>query len=156
MSTATLDAALGESERVLVDSSTIIAFHTAAEHTHSLAKHLFGRIEAASDPLTGLYSVVSATEVLVRPLRSGPGPHAYMHTFLTSFPNLHALVMDFNVALQAANLRAAHNLKVPDAIIVASGLLAGCEAIVTGDEAWGRGLQPLFSKFKWVYLPGHV
>ena len=156
MSTATLDAALGASQRVLVDSSTIIAFHTAADRTHVLAKHLFGRIEDVGDPLAGFYSVVSAAEVLVRPIRSGPTAHAYMHTFLTSFPNLHPLPMDFDVALQTANLRAVHNLKTPDAIIVACGMLAGCEAIVTGDEAWGKGLQPLFSKFRWVYLPGHV
>jgi hypothetical protein len=27
---------------------------------------------------------------------------------------------------------------------------------VTGDDAWSKGLQPLFSKFKWVYLSDHA
>ena len=79
-----------------------------------------------------------------------------MHSFLTAFPNLHLLPMDLNVAQQAASIRVMTNLKTPDAIIVASGLLAGCEAIVTSDEAWGKRLAPLFPSFRWVYLPMYV
>jgi predicted nucleic acid-binding protein len=64
--------------------------------------------------------------------------------------------MDLNVAQQAAALRASTNLKLPDAVVVASGLLAGCEAVVTGDEAWGKRLAHLFPAFRWIYLPDHV
>ena len=156
MSAATLDREIGPSQRVLVESTTIIALHTTADHTHPLARHLFGRIEDAADPLTGYYSAVSATEVLVRPIRAGAAAHAYMHTFLTSFPNLHCLPTDFDVALQAATIRASTGLKTPDAIIVASALLAGCEAVVTNDDAWAKRLAPLFPAFRWIYLPKHV
>jgi len=156
VSIATLDGALGDSQRVLVDSSAIIALHTSTDRVHALAEHLFSRIQDSDDSLVGYYSVVSAAEVLVRPIRSGPNDYAYMHAFLRSFPNLHELPVDFEVALQAANLRAAHNLRTPDAMIVASGLLAGVESIATGDESWGRRLQPMFPGFTWLYLPSHV
>ena len=36
-----------------------------------------------------------------------------------------------------------------------SGLLAGCEAIVTNDERWKRRLEPAFRTFRWVYLADH-
>jgi predicted nucleic acid-binding protein len=36
------------------------------------------------------------------------------------------------------DLRSQFNLKVPDAIHIATGILAGCDVFVTGDEAWGK------------------
>jgi predicted nucleic acid-binding protein len=150
--TSRIDAALGACARILLDSSTLIAFHSPREEAHALATHLLGRIERADDPLTGYFSILSAPELLVRPLRVGPGPYALMHTFLTQFPNLHLLPLDMTVAVQAATLRASTGLKLADAVIVASGQLAACEAIVSNDEAWVKKVAPLFTAFRWVYL----
>ncbi|MBI4491569.1 MAG: type II toxin-antitoxin system VapC family toxin [Chloroflexi bacterium] len=151
-----LDAALGDAERVLLDSSTLIAFHTPLEQVHPLAKRLLERIERSSDPLRGYYSVVSAAELLVRPIRAGTDRFTFMHTFLTAFPNLTPLPMDLPVAVQAATLRATTGLPLPDAIIIASGLLAGCEAIVSNDERWQRRFAPLFRNFRWIHLGDYL
>src|SRR5438552_4778438 len=124
MGAAELDRALGDSARILLDSSALIAFHSPHERAYPLAQHLLQRIAAASDPLRGYYSVVSAVELLVRPVRSGPAEYNFMHTFLTQYPMLTALPVDLSVALQAATLRAASRLPAPDALVVASGLLA--------------------------------
>ena len=150
-----LDEALRGVERVLLDTSTLLAFHSHHEAAHDAAKHLLGRVETTQDPLQGYYSVVSATELLVRPLRSGPLETAYMHAFLRSFPNLHLLPVDLDVASHAATLRAIKNLKTPDALIIASGLLAGCQAIVTNHNEWKKKLEPLFREFRWIYLSEH-
>lgn len=156
MSSVTLDRALGNTDRVLLDSSTLIAFHDPAESTHTLATHLLRRIEVESDPLCGYFSVVSATEILVRPLRTSQPKFTFMHRFLTGFPNLTPLDVDMQVATQAATLRAARGLKTPDALIVATALLAGCQAIVTNDQAWKGRLSALFGEFTWVYLAEHT
>ena len=156
MTTAALDAALGNAERVLLDSSALIAFHSSAEPAHHLAKHLLGRIERSEEPLHGYYSVISATELLVRPIRTGVSEFTFMHAFLTSFPNLDILPVDIQVATSAARLRAIRNIRVPDALVIASGLLAGCEAIVTNDDEWKRKLQPLFKEFRWLYLSDYI
>lgn len=66
-----LDAALRGVERVVVDSSTLIAFHSPGEAAHSLADRLLRRIESGSDDLRGYYAMVSAVELLVRPIRTG-------------------------------------------------------------------------------------
>ena len=42
--------------------------------------------------------------------------------------------------------------RLPDALIVASGLLAGCEAIICNDKQWKARLEPLFPAFQWIYL----
>lgn len=155
-SIADLDRALAEIERLMLDTSALIAFHNEGEHVHALCKHLFSRIEQPDDPLHGFYSVISAAELLVRPMRVGPAQHAYMHAFLTSFPNLTVLPVDLTVAIQAATVRASTNLRLPDALIVASGLLAGCQAIVSNDDAWRRRMAPLFPQFRWVYLADYL
>lgn len=144
MAIADFDTALGTTDRVLVDTSTLIAFHNAHEHAHPLAKHLMGRIEDAVDPLHGYYSVVSAVEIMVRPIRTSVVDFTYMHTFLTSFPHLTNFSINLAVATQAATVRVATNLRTPDALLIASGLLAGCQAIISNDARWKTRLSPLF------------
>ncbi len=152
MAVADLDRALAGAGRVLLDSSTLIAFHSPNEDVHHLAHHLLVRIEDNADHLTGYLSAVSAMELLVRPIKAGNPALTFMHTFLNSFPNLTILPVDLEVAIQAATLRAITAIKAPDALIVASGLLANCDAIVFNDEAWGKSIQPHFRRFKWLYL----
>jgi predicted nucleic acid-binding protein len=153
---ARLNAALGRTERALLDSSALIAYHQPAEPAHPLAKHVLVRIGNDADPLVGFYSMVTAAELLVRPIRAGAAEFTFMHEFLTGSPALRGLVMDLAVAQQAATIRATTGLRLPDAIVVASGLLAGCEAIVTNDEQWQRRLAPLFRQFRWIYLGDYL
>ena len=147
-----LDAALAGIERILLDSSTLIAFHAVQEKSHPLAHHILSRIQEEADPLRGYFSAMSAAELLVRPIRAGERQFTYMHAFLASFPNLTLLPMDLTVAVQTATVRATTGIHTPDAVIIASGLLSGCEAIVGNDQQWVRRLQPLFPAFKWIYL----
>jgi predicted nucleic acid-binding protein len=147
-----LDRALGAAHRALLDTSALIAYHSTLEPAHPLARHLFARMEDEQDPLVGYFSVVSAAELLIRPYQAGIRELTLMHTFLTGFPNLTVLDMDLTVAAQAATIRAISGIRLPDAIIVASGLLAGCEAIVTNDEQWKRRMESLFGEFTWIHL----
>lgn len=156
MPAAALDTALDGVERVLLDSSVLIAYHSPHEATHPLAHHLLTRIEDEHDPLHGYCSVTSAMELLIRPVRAGGRQFIYMHTFLLAYPNLTLLPMDFAVALQAANVRTTSSIRAPDAVIVASGLLAGCDAVVSNDKQWAIRLAGLFPQFRWVYLAQYV
>lgn len=156
MSIPSFDGALDGVQRALVDSTTLIAFHSPLERVHPLAKYLLGRVAADRDPLTALYSTAIAAEVLVRPILIGDDHLTFMHAWLVTHPHLVLLPVDLSVAMQAATLRAVTNIQLPDALVIASGLLAGCEAIVSNDEAWARKLSPLFRQFRWVYLADHL
>ena len=71
------------------------------------------------------------------------------------FPNLTVLPVDLHVAQEAAVIRAMTRLALPDALIVASALLAGCEAIVSNDAQWQCRLGPLCTTFRWLYLSSY-
>jgi predicted nucleic acid-binding protein len=130
----------------------MIAFHSAHEQVHGLARHLMGRIESDTDHLRGYYSALSASELLVRPIRTSVEHFTHMQAFLVGFPNLTILPIDLVVAGQAATLRAITRLHLADAFIIATGLVAGCEAIVTNDGRWTRQVAPLFNQFRWIFL----
>lgn len=147
-----LDRALADAQRVFLDTSVCIAYHSTAELVHPLARHVLRRIADPDDPLTGYLSVLSATELLIRPVRAGGADLTYMHTFLRGFPNLQTLPIDLDVALQAANIRAFTRLPLPDTMLVATALLSGCEAIVSNDRDWHRRLRPHFPQFRWLCL----
>ena len=59
MPIAELDRALGEAERLLLDSSSLMAYHAAHERTHALAAHLLGRIARDDDPLGTVQSYLT-------------------------------------------------------------------------------------------------
>jgi predicted nucleic acid-binding protein len=149
---ASLDSALGDIERAFLDTSICIAYHSANEAVHPLAQHLIRRIERADDPLVGFLSVITAAELLVRPMRGVADDVRLMHQFLRQIPHLHILDVDFEIAQQAANIRALTRLALPDALLIGTALLSGCEVIITNDERWARRLRPLFGQFTWVYL----
>lgn len=152
MASHALDQALSGAHRIFLDTSTCIAYHSAAESVHPLARSLFGRLADADNPLVGYLSVLSAMELLIRPIRAGGTDLSFVHTFLRGFPNLNLLPVDLDVALEAANIRAFARLSVPDAILVGSALLSGCEAIVSNDRDWHERMQAHFPRFRWVYL----
>ena len=57
-----------------------------------------------------------------------------------------------DIVLQTANIHAFARLQLPDAILIGSALLAGCEAVVSNDREWHRRLQVHFPRFRWIYL----
>ena len=156
MATDELDRALGDAERLLLDSSAVMAFHSPHEIAHPLAEHVFQRIEDEADPLRGYLAVVSCAEILVRPHRASQARFTYMHDFVFNFPNLMLLPMDATVAVQGATSRSSMRLPLPDAMVVAAGMLAGCEAIVSNDARWKQRGASLFPQFCWIYLSDHL
>ncbi len=70
-------------------------------------------------------SAVSLTEILVKPIREGNLTLEKQYKLLFShFPNLTILPIDNVVTEQAAYLRGKYNIKTPDALILATALVA--------------------------------
>jgi predicted nucleic acid-binding protein len=153
---ADLDRAIGDAWRILLDSSTLIAYHSPTEVAHPLAIHLIARMAVEENPLIGFCSMVSASELLVRPIRAGGMNLILMHRFLNESTNLELVPVDLFVAMQAANLRSIATIRLPDALIIASGMLAGCEVIISNDERWKRQFAPLYPQFRWLYLNDYL
>jgi predicted nucleic acid-binding protein len=76
--------------------------------------------------------------VLIQPLRqSNVVLQQDYRDLLLHSANFQTLSITPEFAERGAELRARYNLRTPDALQVASGLVAGCEAFLTND----RGLQ---------------
>ena len=156
MSATSIERALPEDSRVLLDSTTLVAYLNRSEAVSGVSARIVDEF-VASGRNAAVISMVSVAEVLVRPLRAGPPPE-YQHflDFVERFPNLRTLPVDLAMAHEAASIRATYNLSMPDSFIVATAIVAQVGHIVTNDERWVRKLQPLTRRVSVVYLNRYV
>jgi predicted nucleic acid-binding protein len=87
--------------------------------------------------VAGLTTAVTLAEVLTVPAQAGDLQAMQDYElFLTSFPNLHLVPLDVDLARETALVRGATGLRTPDAVQVAAARLHGADAIVTNDRRW--------------------
>jgi predicted nucleic acid-binding protein len=80
-------------------------------------------------------STVTLLEVLVHPLRHGDEALAHSYNdILLSSPNISTIPVTYATAQEAAELRARHNLKTPDAIQLAVAISQGATTMLTNDR----------------------
>jgi len=124
-------------QRVYVDTSALIY---AIE-----APHLYPRLQThfldlfVHGQLTIVTSWITFAEVLAKPLQHGDAlaEAGYREFFLPS-PHFEILAVDQRVSDQAASLRALHGIKLPDALHIATGMIAACPLFLTGDAKWAQ------------------
>jgi predicted nucleic acid-binding protein len=83
-------------------------------------------------------SVVTESELLIRPIRDNEPEAVERIEDLLSEEGMRVIPVDRRTARVAAEVRARHRLKLADAIIVATALETGCDAIVGNDREWRR------------------
>ena len=154
MSTALIERALPEGDRILLDTTALAAYLDATESTHGLARHLVDDL-VASGRNPAVVSMITVMELLVRPLRATPRGHHTILAFLRAQANLTAVPVDLEVAQDAAFLRAAQRFSPPDALIVGTGLATQVGHLVTNDRAWVRKLSGLESRIRVCMLADH-
>ncbi|BBB91589.1 MAG TPA: PIN domain-containing protein [Methylomusa anaerophila] len=82
-------------------------------------------------------SVLSFSECAVRPYRDGNWAALDQVKLMFQMPNLTVCEMDGAVAEEAARIRAVYNLKMPDAIIVATAIIHKADVFLTNDHRLG-------------------
>lgn len=98
---------------------------------------VFERVD--SGVIQGYCSTLTLTEVLTRPYQVGDMD--LINTYrrlLRSSRHLTLLPISADIADRAADLRARYRLRTPDALQLASALVAGCQAFLTNDRALSR------------------
>ena len=155
MSRASLEAAIPQGDRVLLDASTLIAYLNGGEDVTPIATHVIN-VWVRSGRNEALISMVSVMEILVRPLRIGaPGPYQTALDFLTHFPNLRTVPFDMHMTQEAATLRATYNFSPPDSMTIATGILTQVGHLVTNDDRWMK-LQPIAQRIGVCHLASHL
>lgn len=120
--------------RVVLDTSVVLGLLDPDDAHSRAAVSELRRREAAGDTFV-LPSLVLA-ELLVGVARADPGAvaerrRALVEAFGPTRP------LDDEVAARAATIRAAHRaLRLPDAIVIATGIVDDADAILTADKRW--------------------
>jgi len=149
---------IADGDRILLDTTVLIAFLDAGDATHPVADSLLTEL-VASGRNPAVVSMVSVMELLVRPMRATPRGHHTILGFLRSFPNLVCVPVELEIAQEAAHLRASLRFGTPDALIVGTGLATQVHHLVTNDRDWVSKLAPMRERIGVVlasdYLPLH-
>lgn len=129
--------ALPASGKVYVGTSAVIYRVEQIEPYLTAATSLWDALDAQRKEV--VTSDLTLLEVLVKPLRDGNAALATLYRqVLLSTLGLDCLPVTRAVLEFAAQLRAAHHLKTPDAIHAATALAHGCTLFVTNDPGSRR------------------
>lgn len=135
LSRAALERAIPRGGTVLLDTSSLAAYF-GSEPTSPVAAALIDELIRPGRN-RAVVSAVSAAELLIRPIRAGRDDVGRsILEFLRSFANLDVVPVDLTVATAAAALRAREGMKMPDALIAASGLDRSAAVAVSDDAGW--------------------
>ena len=83
-------------------------------------------------------SELTLLETLVQPIKQNNQNLASAYESLLTSTEINLLPISIDVLREAANLRAAQNLKTPDAIHAATAFSADCSYFVTNDSGFKR------------------
>ena len=138
---AGIQAELESAKRLCFDTSALIYYLNRSE-PHALAvRQLFEEVRYGRRE--GLISVVSEVELLVRPLRDGSWLDVERARLVVEAPNLRVVDFDRTIARTTAEVRARTRLRLPDAAIVATAMVSGCDAIVGNDARCAERVREL-------------
>jgi predicted nucleic acid-binding protein len=118
----------------LLDSSIVIGALNRHDALHEAASRA---VRAERERHALAISALTYAEILVGPLRAGGRAVAVVERFAAQ---VRIVDLSPDIARLAAELRAARGLKLPDAVIVATGLRLGADVIMTADARW-KGIE---------------
>jgi len=130
-----LEAAISPGTSLLIDTSVVLAYLSGTEATSELAEQLFDAFIATGRNRAWL-STITVQEILVRPFRTGASALATAEGFLRHFADMDLVDVSYDIAREAARIRASTGILTPDAIILATGFVSRVDTIVTNDRAW--------------------
>ena len=135
MTEASLASVIPPGASLLVDTSVALAYLTGTEPTSALAEQLFDSFVATGRNPAAL-SVITVQEILVRPFRSGMAAVATAEGFLQHFADIRLVEVTYDIAREAARIRAITGIRAPDALIIATALISQVDVLVTNHRSW--------------------
>jgi len=134
---ARLTAFLHRHRRIALDSNILIYAVEQSPVFGDLAAGVFRWLDAPRN--SAVVSTLTFLEVSVAPYRDNCEElvDSYYGLFKL-YPQLDCVPVTIDVADLAAQLRAEHQLKTPDAIVAATAIRSGATALVTNDPVFDR------------------
>jgi predicted nucleic acid-binding protein len=134
---ARLRAFLRQHRRIALDTSIFIYQLEANVRYLALTNHIFSWLEQPGS--SSITSTITMTEVLVQPYRAMDEQRVdEFFGLLSTYPNLEWIAPDLQIADRAAQIRARHRLKTPDALQAATAVQARATGLITNDPVFER------------------
>ncbi len=133
-----LAQAIANNRAIALDTNIFIYAYQEHPQFLPIVRPIFDRLD--NDPnFRAVTSVITLIEVLAQPLRLGRSDLVSTYTnALINSSQVATHPIDFTIARRAAELRAKHDLRTPDAIQIATAITAQAEAFITNDERFKR------------------
>jgi predicted nucleic acid-binding protein len=132
-----LDAFLENHRSIGIDTSVVIYAVEAHPRYLLLAQQIFRWARGAKGNV--VTSTITMTEALVKPYRQGDVALIQeFHALLATYPHLDWVAPNLHIADRAAQIRADHNLRTPDAIQAATAMATGVRGFITNDPVFRR------------------
>jgi predicted nucleic acid-binding protein len=144
-----LEASVPDGARLVIDTSVLVAFFKATEPVSGLARTVIEGF-LAHGRNTGFVSALSVGEVLVRPALTGDARGVAFD--ILDMPGLELRSVDLLVGAEAARIRGVSRLPMPDAIVIATGVLTSSEVIVTNDQRLATAVPEVVPELQVVLL----
>jgi predicted nucleic acid-binding protein len=122
-----------QGQLVGLDTAPLIYFIERNETYLPLVRPFFQAVERGDIRI--VTSALTLTEVLSHPIQRGNDDLVDRYTeILLSSTGLTTVAVSTDIAIEAASMRAAHRLKTPDAIQLATARQSGATAFLTNDN----------------------
>ena len=119
---------------VVLDASVVIGFLDGGDALHARATAAL--TDHRADEL--VFPAGAYAESLVMPYRQGPGAAGRVDRFIEDFA-VRVEPVGREIARLAARLRARHRaLRLPDALMLATGETLDADRVLTGEPAWTK------------------
>lgn len=124
--------------RLFLDSAPVIYYVERNSRYFAIVDVIFELIFDGS--LMAVTSPVTLAECLVPPYRLGQTElqQEFINVIVGGDNIMFEPIVDEDIAIQAAQIRARYNLQLPDAFQVAIAMAAECEALLTNDATFRR------------------
>lgn len=152
LSLASLQRALQGKRHISLDTGIFIAATDERDPRRACAEWLLTAVERGQFRCT--ISVINAAELLVGAIAKGADAGITTQSNIRNFPHLAVAPLTFDVATDAADLRAKTGLSLPDAIVIATAMAMSCDVLIHGDRDWRRA-HTYRPGFPMVYVGDH-
>ncbi len=128
---------LRRNRRIALDSNIFI-YQVEANHRYlPMTDMIFSALELTG--LSGVTSTITMTELLVPAYRNKNEEQVdEFYALFSRYPNLEWIPTSLEIADLAAELRALHNLRTPDALQAATAVHAKATGFITNDPVFER------------------
>jgi len=125
---------INNSDILCIDSPILIYHLEKVKPYDELTRILIKKI--ADSHTSCIISALTITELLTKPFRLKDDKKvALFEEFIKSMPNTTVKPIDYEISKKAASLRADHNLRTPDSLILSTAINSRSELFITNDIA---------------------